>query len=123
MLCAVFKLHVFLFFFFGLRGLGRLAYSKSELGSEISQTLGTTLWMGDCPVARSLTNTEQHVQRINADMRPCPEWDSNLRSQYSLCPCDWSCVRSKFVLTIMDVNVMIPFICVLYKQEGKLCLY
>lgn len=61
-----------------------------------------------------------------------PRMGSNLQSQqpsdrrqYStLCLCDWPCMRSEFVLKVMDGNVMIPFIYALYIYiyESRICL-
>jgi hypothetical protein len=41
-----------------------------------SKTAGRTPWTGDQPVARPLS-TQKQKHRINADIHPCLEWDSN----------------------------------------------
>jgi hypothetical protein len=48
----------------------------------IYQTIGRTPWTGDRPDARPLPTQDKTTQR-NADTHPCPEQDSNLRSQHS----------------------------------------
>jgi hypothetical protein len=46
-------------------------------------TVGRTPWTGDQSIGGRFVHTEQHKHRINAHRRPCLEWDSDLRSQYS----------------------------------------
>jgi hypothetical protein len=68
------------------QGLGLLSCSGfrtyfSETYESI-WTHGSTRWTGDRPDARPLPTQDNTTQK-NADTHPCPEWDSNPRSQCS----------------------------------------